>query len=1154
MRIPLLKRTLIATTFAVALGVTMVVTTHAQPACNRGANGTGWCSGDLLIGSGAVIDQLIHQNAQPAGCQLGNGADSNPIKDDNGNIIKDANNRSIWDCAVRQNAGTYFLYDQNGAQVTNGAGAVKVTDALASGTSIIDAQSHQAANTTSWDIVTNTMTTHENSWWTTGCAQSPTIAGPLLTTGFWSNVVSAVPNGGTAATQGLSLGNLTRVSNGVGGVYGGFQPGGAESVVFDRAGNYYIGTVDGTNNIFKFDPNGTLLDTWTVPTINNGTVEQSRGTDWLELAADGQTMYYTSESDTITVFRLDRQPISNSKVALDPLNPSGPSTTLDTLVAPITDFAGDPSNSLFGKIQLQANNGVNPPSTTYALRLLPPGDGSGGFIVAGGYDVFRLGLDGKLIRSYLQPSQQGKTWFAMDITPDGQFFWTASLPLASEFGWTMWDPTVNPSTVLNFHIGTGQQVGSFTPQGGSVTGLCIVKEYTSGTGPDCSDPANSANSLCHPIPASCDVNSTDPACKINFAPVVGPVPDQHWAEGQAITTITIPVTDPTNTTLTMSKSFLPAGVTITQSGNTFTMSGTLGFNTDTTGTPTTLTVTNGRGVSASTTFTWFITGTDAPPTLVANGVTPSSVTTGVRVQHGVPLTTASPLSLGSNIVVQSQDQDSCDGPTGSLQNGPSGLTFSTRVNATACLSSSDIWLTTISGAPYVPVASLPPVTGYGTNGVTLSSTFVLTDGGGKTVTMPISWVLLNTAPVLTVPATQTLHGSVTALHATATDANNDPVKFTATGLPAGVTIDATTGNFNGSPTAAGVFTINVTADDGVGGVTTKSFTLTIANTPPQITVPPNQTRHVGTVISPAVVATAKDNDGDPFTFTVDPTTLPPGVTASAPTTVSGVTTIQFSGTPTAVGNYTTKLTATDSFNQTTTATFTWAITNAVPTLTNPGSQFSVPNAPFALQLQASDADLDPLAWSITGLPAGLTFNTSTGLISGTAPNVTTATTYTIVVTVTDRFSAPVSVTFTLTVSTNRNPVCGTATASPNLLWPPNHKFATIKINGVTDPDPGDTVTITVTSIYQDEPTLVAGSGNTAIDGIISGATAQVRAERSGLYNGRLYFIGFSASDGKGGSCTGTVTMGVPHDQGQHDLPIDSGMRYNSTVPGVPRLR
>ena len=60
------------------------------------------------------------------------------------------------------------------------------------------------------------------------------------------------------------------------------------------------------------------------------------------------------------------------------------------------------------------------------------------------------------------------------------------------------------------------------------------------------------------------------------------------------------------------------------------------------------------------------------------------------------------------------------------------------------------------------------------------------------------------------------------------------------------------------------------------------------------------------------------------------------------------------------------------------------------------------------------------------------------------------------------------------------------------------------------------------------------------------ATPSVRAERDGNGDGRVYHISFTAT-GSSGSCTGSVTVGVPHDQG-HGGPVDQGALYNSTLP------
>jgi hypothetical protein len=136
-------------------------------------------------------------------------------------------------------------------------------------------------------------------------------------------------------------------------------------------------------------------------------------------------------------------------------------------------------------------------------------------------------------------------------------------------------------------------------------------------------------------------------------------------------------------------------------------------------------------------------------------------------------------------------------------------------------------------------------------------------------------------------------------------------------------------------------------------------------------------------------------------------------------------------------------------------------------------------------------------------------------------------------------------------SFNRSPDCSEAQPSVAALWPPNHKFVPIKIIGVTDPD-GDPITITIDSIRQDEPVKVKGSGNTTPDGRGVGTdTAEVRAERTGTKkvpgNGRVYHIGFTADDGYGGICSGTVLVCVPHDRSDGAC-VDDGPLYDSTLP------
>ncbi len=59
----------------------------------------------------------------------------------------------------------------------------------------------------------------------------------------------------------------------------------------------------------------------------------------------------------------------------------------------------------------------------------------------------------------------------------------------------------------------------------------------------------------------------------------------------------------------------------------------------------------------------------------------------------------------------------------------------------------------------------------------------------------------------------------------------------------------------------------------------------------------------------------------------------------------------------------------------------------------------------------------------------------------------------------------------------------------------------------------------------------------------------IRAERTGLggvqENGRVYVVSFTASDGFE-SCTGSVSIGVPHDR--KDTPLDDGQSMDATQP------
>jgi len=133
---------------------------------------------------------------------------------------------------------------------------------------------------------------------------------------------------------------------------------------------------------------------------------------------------------------------------------------------------------------------------------------------------------------------------------------------------------------------------------------------------------------------------------------------------------------------------------------------------------------------------------------------------------------------------------------------------------------------------------------------------------------------------------------------------------------------------------------------------------------------------------------------------------------------------------------------------------------------------------------------------------------------------------------------------TVSIHVNGAPTCAEATPSVSKLWPPNGEFYTVEILGVVDPE-GDKFTILITSVYQDE---VIGR---EADAIISPdlTTADVRAERDGNGDGRVYHISFIVTDEFGAFCEGTVRVPVaPHDNSGKVDAIDGGPIHDSTVP------
>jgi uncharacterized repeat protein (TIGR01451 family) len=113
------------------------------------------------------------------------------------------------------------------------------------------------------------------------------------------------------------------------------------------------------------------------------------------------------------------------------------------------------------------------------------------------------------------------------------------------------------------------------------------------------------------------------------------------------------------------------------------------------------------------------------------------------------------------------------------------------------------------------------------------------------------------------------------------------------------------------------------------------------------------------------------------------------------------------------------------------------------------------------------------------------------------------------------------------------------------LWPPNHKFVGITLDQCvtrTADCPG-TVTGSFTYGSSDEP-VASGGSNAGPDITFDRCTkAELRAERQGEANGRVYRLGYDVVDRCGNRLRSFCRVEVPHDQGFSGAAHDDGERY-----------
>ena len=308
---------------------------------------------------------------------------------------------------------------------------------------------------------------------------------------------------------------------------------------------------------------------------------------------------------------------------------------------------------------------------------------------------------------------------------------------------------------------------------------------------------------------------------------------------------------------------------------------------------------------------------------------------------------------------------------------------------------------------------------FATLGLALIFCVLLAACGGS------SKAVANGAPViaqLTLP-----NGAINAPYSSGVNVSqgtgNPPFTFSiASGaLPAGLSLNGTTGAITGTPTAIGTSSFTVQATDAKQLTGTRMLSIDIrgAVTVTQPTLPGGQ------VTIPYSANVSATGGVLPYTWSVSTGSLPAGLTL----TTNADSTATISGTPTLLGNSTFTLQAADAEVPPATGTsgqLTIPIEGFV-TITNT----SLPDGNIAIfydvQLLATGGQA-PYTWSLTSgtLPPGLSLTPGTGVISGTP---TTTGSYPITVEVTDSELTPATATGSFTITINPTPPLQVTTSS-----------------------------------------------------------------------------------------------------------------------------
>jgi hypothetical protein len=324
---------------------------------------------------------------------------------------------------------------------------------------------------------------------------------------------------------------------------------------------------------------------------------------------------------------------------------------------------------------------------------------------------------------------------------------------------------------------------------------------------------------------------------------------------------------------------------------------------------------------------------------------------------------------------------------------PTGLSFNTTNSQ-------------ISGTPTVAIN-------------TTSYTVSVTDDAGASTTASFSIYIVGPSPLTTVTNTSlitaTVNTAITAVTPISSTGGLTPLNYAISpGLPTGLSFSAITGRITGTPTVlSSTSTYTVTITDAESTVVSGTFSLVVKAVPITITKPSATNVAIQyQAITPIVPILATGGFGA-LTYSVSPA-LPAGLDFN-------ITTGQLKGTSSEVISSTVyTVTVLDTASQTASGTFTLTVVDATPSpllavLQSPVVSGNLNVAVSSIPVIGSGGvPAYSYAISPTVLPTGLSFNRSTGAISGTPTGSASSGTY--IITVTDSVPQTKQATFSLNIT------------------------------------------------------------------------------------------------------------------------------------------